>query len=41
VNYVVAAWVSCGVLLAAYALRTVRRERTLRRALSAEDRRWR
>lgn len=40
-NYVIAAWVSCGALLAGYAWRTLRRERLLRRSLSArEERNW-
>jgi hypothetical protein len=41
-NYVIAAWLSCGAILAAYALRTVQRERALRRSLSPRERpRWR
>lgn len=36
-NYVWAAWASCGVVLALYAFRTVRRERTLRRLLGKKD----
>jgi len=30
-NYVLAAWLSCGALLGAYAVRMLRRERALRR----------
>jgi hypothetical protein len=30
-NYVIAAWAGCGAILLAYAARTVRRERALRR----------
>ncbi|HUB72090.1 MAG TPA: hypothetical protein VL984_16835 [Acidimicrobiales bacterium] len=33
-NYVIAAWVSCGVLLSLYTARILRRERSLRRLLS-------
>jgi hypothetical protein len=33
-NYVIAAWVSCGAILLAYAVRTLHRERTLRRSLA-------
>jgi hypothetical protein len=33
VSYVAAAWGSCGALLALYVLRTLARERRLRRAL--------
>ncbi len=33
-NYVVAAWVSCGAILLAYAVWTLRRERLLRRLLA-------
>jgi hypothetical protein len=33
-NYVIAAWLSCGAILLAYALRMVHRERSLRRSLS-------
>ena len=41
-NYVVAAWACCGALLAAYAARTLRRERSLRRSLSPrENPKWR
>jgi hypothetical protein len=36
-NYVVAAWVSCGAILVAYAARTLRRERALRRSLAPKD----
>jgi hypothetical protein len=36
-NYVVAAWVSCGAILVAYAARTLRRERALRRSLVPKD----
>ena len=34
-NYVVAAWICSAVILLAYTLRTVRRERSLRRSLAA------
>jgi hypothetical protein len=37
-NYVVAAWVSCGAILVAYAARTLRRERSLKRSLASKDR---
>jgi hypothetical protein len=37
-GYVLAAWISCGSLLSLYVLRTLRRERLLRRSLSPEDR---
>ena len=37
-NYVVAAWLSCGAILLIYALRTVRRERLLRRSLAPTGR---
>jgi hypothetical protein len=40
-GYVLAAWLSCGSLLGLYSLRTLRRERLLRRSLSPEDRKWR
>lgn len=41
-NYVIAAWVSCGALLAVYSARTLWRERALRRSLAAEEQaRWR
>jgi hypothetical protein len=33
-NYVVAAWLSCGAILLAYAARTLHRERSLRRSLA-------
>jgi hypothetical protein len=33
-NYVVAAWLSCAAILVVYALRTVHRERSLRRSLA-------
>jgi len=36
-NYVVAAWVSCGARLVAYAARTLRRERSLKRSLAPKD----
>jgi hypothetical protein len=36
-NYVVAAWLSCGAILVAYAARTLRRERSLRRSLAPKD----
>jgi hypothetical protein len=39
-NYVWAAWLSCGVLLLLYSLRTVRRERTLRRLLGKKGPQW-
>lgn len=32
-NYVIAAWLSCGALLVLYALRTLRRERVLQRLM--------
>ncbi len=32
-NYVLAAWISCAAILAAYTGRTLRRERLLRRSL--------
>jgi hypothetical protein len=35
-NYVIAAWAACGAIVAAYAARTLRRERALRRALSSD-----
>ena len=37
-NYVVAAWLSCGAILLIYALRIVRRERLLRRSLAPTGR---
>jgi hypothetical protein len=37
VNYVIAAWLSCGAILAAYSARTLRRERALRRSLVPKD----
>jgi len=40
-SYVVAAWSSCAALLIAYALRTLRRERALRRSLSKGGEQWR
>jgi hypothetical protein len=40
-GYVLAAWLSCGGLLTLYALRTLRRERALRRSLSPEEPKWR
>jgi hypothetical protein len=36
-NYVVAAWVACGAVLVAYAARTLRRERSLKRSLAPKD----
>ena len=36
-SYVVAAWLSCGAILVAYAARTLRRERALRRSLVPKD----
>ncbi|HET9059415.1 MAG TPA: heme exporter protein CcmD [Acidimicrobiales bacterium] len=36
-SYVVGAWAACGVLLALYALRTLRRGRALRRALGDDQ----
>jgi hypothetical protein len=33
-NYVIAAWLSCGAILLAYSLRTLYRERSLRRSLA-------
>lgn len=36
-NYVLAAWSACAVILGAYALRTTRRERSLKRALSERE----
>ncbi|HTT91200.1 MAG TPA: hypothetical protein VMF65_16720 [Acidimicrobiales bacterium] len=33
-NYVIAAWLACAVILALYAARTVHRERSLRRSLA-------
>ena len=36
-NYVVAAWVSCGAILVAYAARTLRRERSLKRSRAPKD----
>jgi hypothetical protein len=33
-NYVVAAWICCAVILLAYTVRMVRRERSLRRSLA-------
>ncbi|MDA8303463.1 MAG: hypothetical protein M0005_18430 [Actinomycetota bacterium] len=38
-NYVIAAWLSCGALLALYSLRTLRRERALQRLMGNEPRR--
>ena len=38
---VLAAAAGCGAVLGLYALRTLRRERVLRRSLSPEDRKWR
>jgi hypothetical protein len=35
-NYVIAAWLSCGAILLVYALRTVHRERSLRRSLPSQ-----
>ncbi len=41
-NYVAAAWLSCGAILVAYSARTLRRERALRRCLVPKDGpRWR
>jgi hypothetical protein len=40
-GYVLAAWLSCGSLLALYTLRTLLRERSLRRALTQERTKWR
>jgi hypothetical protein len=40
-SYVVAAWSSCGALIFAYAVRTLYRERTLRRSLSRGPDEWR
>ena len=40
-NYVIAAWLCCAAVLALYALRTLRRQRLLRRSLSGEDPKWR
>jgi hypothetical protein len=37
VNYVIAAWLSCAAILTAYAGRTLRRERLLRRSLVPKD----
>jgi hypothetical protein len=34
VNYVIAAWLACAAILVVYALRTVHRERSLRRSLT-------
>jgi hypothetical protein len=36
-NYVVAVWVSCGAILVAYAARTLRRERSLKRSLAPKN----
>jgi hypothetical protein len=36
-NYVIAAWTSCGALLVLYTARTLRRERTLRRSLAPKE----
>jgi hypothetical protein len=36
-NYVIAAWLSCGAILIAYAFRTVHRERALRRSLLPKE----
>lgn len=33
-NYVIAAWLSCAAILVVYAVRTVHRERSLRRSLA-------
>jgi hypothetical protein len=38
VNYVIAAWLSCAALLVFYSVRTVHRERVLRRSLSPKAR---
>ncbi len=35
-SYVAAAWISCAGLLGAYIWRTLRRERSLRRALASD-----
>ena len=41
-NYVIAAWLSCGAILGAYVLRTLHRERALRRSLLPKGRpKWR
>lgn len=40
-NYVVAAWTSCGALLILYVLRTLWRERVLRRSLGKDPAKWR
>ena len=41
-NYVIGAWAGCGAILAAYALRTLRRERALRRTLEGtRSSKWR
>jgi|GEM_PF-2636614 len=40
-SYVAAAWASCGALLFAYTLRTLRRERALRRSATKEADQWR
>jgi hypothetical protein len=34
-NYVIAVWICCAVILVTYTLRTVRRERSLRRSLAS------
>lgn len=39
-SYVWAAWLSCGGLLALYTLRTLLRERTLRRLLAKKGSQW-
>jgi hypothetical protein len=33
-NYVIAAWLACAAILVVYSLRTVHRERSLRRSLA-------
>ncbi len=41
-NYVISAWTFCGLILAAYAVRTSRRERALKRSLGrTRGDRWR
>lgn len=37
-NYVIAAWLSCGALLVLYSLRTLRRERALQRLMGNKPR---
>ncbi|MGH9105545.1 MAG: hypothetical protein ACRDZX_06845 [Acidimicrobiales bacterium] len=40
-SYVIAAWASCGALLAAYAAHLLHRHRALRRSFSKDASAWR